>query len=161
MEREIERKFLVKKLPKLDNSKKIRYERYFLKIGNDIEERIQRKGESYEYERKIRISIFERKTEKKKITSTEFDALKKNSTKSIIRDSYPIPEINGGSIKIYHGDFNGLIRAEFEFNTIEEANNFKKLEWLGEEITETPLGNDSQLINLNKDQFKNLLEKLG
>jgi len=45
---EIERKFLVKKLPDLSNKDSINYERYFLKIESDYEERIQKKGGVYE-----------------------------------------------------------------------------------------------------------------
>ena len=47
---EIERKFLMKKLPDLSGKDCICYERYFLKIQPDFEERIQKKGDTYERE---------------------------------------------------------------------------------------------------------------
>ena len=53
--REIERKFLVKKKPDLSKEESINYERYFLKIESDFEERIQKKGDKYEKERKLNI----------------------------------------------------------------------------------------------------------
>jgi CYTH domain-containing protein len=101
MKFEIERKFLVKKLPKLNESEKIRYERYFLKINDNIEERIQKKGEFFEFERNIKISNLERKTEKKIINKSELEILKQK-LKAIIRDSYKLTDFKESSIKIYY-----------------------------------------------------------
>src|SRR3989338_87983 len=92
--REIERKFLVKKLPDLSKEESINYERYFLKIESDFEERIQKKGDTYEKERKFKTSDLSRKTEKQEISKEDFDVLKKTTSQSIIRDSYKISEIS-------------------------------------------------------------------
>ena len=158
--REIERKFLVKKKPDLSKEESINYERYFLKIESDFEERIQKKGDKYEKERKFKTSDLSRKTEKQEISKEDFDVLKKTTSQSIIRDSYKISDNPNTTIKIYHGDYEGLVRAEVEFFSEEEAKKFQPYDWMGNEITDTPLGKDAKLIQLNKKKFKNLLDSL-
>ncbi len=50
---EIERKFLLTKLPKSLSPAPIQYERYFLKITPSYEERVQKKGDVYQREKKL------------------------------------------------------------------------------------------------------------
>lgn len=152
---EIERKFLVKNLPDLSGIEPVYFERYYLSIANGIEERIQKTNDRYSYEKKTIVDELSRATEKKDITKEEFEKLKDGSTKVIIRNSYELsPNM---SIKIYHGDYEGLIRAEIEFSSIEEANAYTSEAWMGKEISESPLGRDSRLLELNGDSFKKLL----
>jgi len=158
---EIERKFLVKRLPDLSNIESISYERYFLRIELDFEERIQKKGNKYEKENKFKESDLSRKTEKQEISKDEFETLKKSASKSIIRESYKISDNPDITIKIYHGDYEGLIRAEVEFLSEEEAINFRPFDWMGKEITNTELGKDSKLIQMNKEEFKHLITNLS
>jgi len=155
---EIERKFLVKELPDLSKLKPIIYERYFLKITPDSEVRIQAKGKKYELETKTNKSAISSKKEKKEITKDEFEKLKKKSKKSIIREGFLLSKKPETSIKVYHGDYEGLIRLEVEFKTEKEANQFIPPPWASKEITGTELGRDSSLIKLNKKQFRNILE---
>lgn len=49
---EIERKFLIKEMPNLENLKPTYYERYFLFRSEKIEIRIQKKWEKFEFEKK-------------------------------------------------------------------------------------------------------------
>ena len=159
MIKEIERKFLVKKLPNLSKLRCVPYERYFLEITSKSETRIQRKGENYEHEKKFVESDLTRKTKKSNISKQEFEKFKKQAKKSITRDSYQMSENPDISIKIYHGDYEGLVRAEVEFKNEEEARKFKPLDWFGKEITGTPLGKDARLINLSKEEFRQLLAR--
>ena len=156
--KEIERKFLIKDIPSLDNINPIRYERYFLSNSNDAEVRIQKKSDNYELESKIKISNIEYKKEKQLITEAKFLELKNMCKKSIIRDSYLINEKPNITIKKYYGDYEDLLRVEIEFESIEESNNFKIPSWIGREITGTELGNDSKLILLDRNQFLEILK---
>jgi CYTH domain-containing protein len=70
--KEIERKFLVKERPNLDNIEPIKYERYFLRDIDNKQVRIQRKGDKYELEKKTKIDDFEYEKEKSIITENEF-----------------------------------------------------------------------------------------
>lgn len=157
---EIERKFIIKALPDFVSSTPIQYERYYLYAGNNIELRIQKVGPKYELERKQSSSEHGRTSEKMEISKEEFTILKGSNTKSIIRDCY---EINDDkyeiSIKVYHDRFEGLIRAEVEFASEEEAARFEPYSWMGQEITDTALGRDSRLIQLTNNEFKLLLKK--
>lgn len=154
---EIERKWLVKNLPDLAGLTPITYERYFLYIGNNIEIRIQRKGDRYQFERKSQVGKLSREEQVFDITEGEFNTLKRQSLKAILRDSYLIQEYPQITLKIYKGDYEGLIRAEVEFESEEEAEKFVPLDWFGKEITETPLGRDKLLISLSDDEFKKLM----
>ncbi|MFH1399401.1 MAG: hypothetical protein ABIG95_04805 [Candidatus Woesearchaeota archaeon] len=98
-----------------------------------------------------------RKTEKTEISKEEFEKLKRISTKAIIRDSYLFSDNPNISIKIYHGNYEGLVRAEVEFLSEKEARAFEPLEWMGEEITESDLGKDARLVKLGKHEFRELL----
>lgn len=158
MQDEIERKFLVKKLPDLSRLKPYHYERYYLERGKGAEERIQFVNGKYEWEKKIEKSALERSTEKKEISKSQFNALKMKAAEAIIRDSYQFSEGPKVSIKIYSGRFEGLVRAEIEFESIEEAKKFQPPEWMGKEITQSSLGRDAKLLDLAQEEFVNLLK---
>lgn len=155
---EIERKFLVKEMPDLSGITPIRYERYFLTITEGVEERIQKTNERYTYEKKVAVDELTRSTELKQITAQEFEELKAKSGKAILRDSYLLS--SGISIKIYHGDYEGLVRAEVEFASTDEAKNYKPESWMGNEITDSPLGRDSKLLELDSRSVLRLIKVL-
>ncbi len=154
---EIERKFLVTTMPDLSGQEPIRYERYYLSRTENIEERIQKKGDAYEHEKKERVSDLEHRKEKRPITQEEFESLRAGTSDAIIRDSFKVSENPDITIKIYHGKYEGLLRAEVEFESLEEAQAFIPSEWMGKEITGTPLGKDSSLLDLSEEQFKEML----
>lgn len=157
MKNEIERKFLVRTLPDLIDIEKVEYERYFLFNANNSEIRLQKKGSKFELERKVLISHHERKREKLELTQEEFDALKPLNTIPIIRDGYKISTNPDVSVKIYHGQYEGLVRAEVEFESLEKLELFRPPDWFGKEITDTPLARDSELVRLSAEEFKQLL----
>ncbi len=159
MSLEIERKFAVKELPNLDNLKPIRYERYYLPSTEGNERRVQKKDDKYELEELQEQSSLVRNKIKTPISEADFNRLKAESKDCLIRDSYLIqndPEI---SIKIYHGRFVGLIRAEVEFKSEEDSKSFVPPKWFGKEITSTALGRDSKLLNLNQTEYNKLIEE--
>jgi len=157
---EIERKFLIKNLPDLSSIQAVKYERYYLFVGNSIELRIQRKNDEYELERKVATGDLSRTSQFCQLSFEEFELLKKLSSRAIIRDAYQISELPDVSIKIYHGDYEGLVRAEFEFSSEAEANAFIPPDWCSIEITKSDLGRDSRLMNLTRDNFLQILNDL-
>jgi hypothetical protein len=64
---EIERKFLVKKLPDLSNIDPVRFERYYLNVSDNIEERIQNTNGRYTYEKKVAIDELSRQPKEKRL----------------------------------------------------------------------------------------------
>ena len=83
---------------------------------------------------------------KKEITENEFNNLKSRAYGSTIRDTYLLSENPKITLQIYQGQFKGLIRAEVEFNSIEEADTFIPLSWMGKEITGLDIARDSTIL---------------
>lgn len=154
--KEIERKWVLSELPDIGNQQPVPYERHFLFIGEGVEVRIQRKGNKYEFERKVESNDLTRVGEKFEITEAEFNHFKEFAVGSIVRESYMV---DGVSIKVYKGKHSGLIRAEVEFNSEDEASKFEPLDWFGKEITDLPLGKDKKLSQLSVDEFNQLLKR--
>ncbi len=154
MQHEIERKFFVKEMPDISGIKPMRYERYFLKHQNGEEERISKVDNKYFYEKKITISDLERTGEKKEISVQEFDALKQHSSEVLIRDRYDISADPKISIQVYHAKHEGLVRAEVEFGSKEDAENFHPPNWMGKEMTGLPVARDADLLNLTPEEFR-------
>ena len=155
---EIERKFLVKIMPDLMGVKDEDQERYFLELG-ETEKRITRVDDKYIYEEKGAGNGLSAEKTTGVISKEEFEKLKQIAIKTLVRKSYVLSENPEVSIKVYGGDYEGLMRAEFEFRIEEEALNFVPPEWVGREITETEIGRDGKLVLLSRDQFLDLLHK--
>lgn len=157
MSNEIERKFYVKNMPDLALIEPLQYERYFLERGNGIEIRISKVNDTYKYEKKVEISDLERTRESKEISKEEFEKLKEGASESIIRERYNISDNPTIAIQIYHGRFEGLVRAEVEFASEAEARDFVPLDWMGDEMTGLPIARDSKLIDLTDSEFRSFL----
>ena len=159
MYHEIDRKFLIEEMPDLSDLECVVRTRYFLQRNDLIEEFIQDSDGEYSYEIKTAISPHERTREKKVLTKEEFELLQEKATRGITRESYILssesPRI---IIKKYRGEYEGLVFAEVEFNTYEDSVSFEGLSWTGSEITDTPLGRDSQLLELDREHFLQILD---
>lgn len=140
------RRFIIHSLNKVSLSNPIRYERYYI----DDNLRVQRKGTILEKE------ILDSKNnmiEKTKISVEEFDKLKAISYSKILRDSYLFLDDDRISVKKYFEKYDGLIRVEVKFNSIDEMNHYKKNDWMGIEITNSPLAFDKDLSKLSRQDF--------
>lgn len=155
---EIERKYLVKRLPDLSTIAPMEMERYYLHSNENVEIRIQRVDQSYSSEQKVKVSKNGRTKEVREITKTVFDELKQGASQAILRTSYDLGR--NLSIKIYHGAYEGLVRAEIEFANEKKAGAYQPEPWMGPEITDSPLGRDSRLVTLTQAQFKKLIDSL-
>lgn len=108
-----------------------------------------------------------RTKERLQITQEEFETLRallqtaEPGVRSIIRHSYNIGENPKVQIKVYGGRFEGLIRAEIEFESKEECADYKPLDWMGIEISNTPIGNDVTLTDLSPEEFKEHMDSFG
>lgn len=159
MYHEIERKFLIESMPDLKGIKPILNEQYFLQHGDLMEERIQKKDGVCEHEIKTIFASGEWSREKSVIDEKDFNLLKARSSKVLLRESYSLSKINPRlSVKVYQGTYKGLVFAEVEFNSHEEAENYEPLEWMGTEITHCPLGRDAWLLNFDREHFLNALQ---
>ncbi|PIU03440.1 hypothetical protein COT44_03280 [Candidatus Shapirobacteria bacterium CG08_land_8_20_14_0_20_39_18] len=158
---EIERKFLVKKPPDLTKFQCSSSEKYYLSRGERAEIRITRIGDYCEHERKEIVNGLLRNGIKRQIPEEQFEKFKLNCDRGLFRDNYTTSENPELSIKIYHGDDEGLVRVEVEFKNEEDVRNFVPPDWFGKEMTNTELGRDARLIDLDKEDFIKLLRSLG
>jgi adenylate cyclase len=154
----ITRKFLVKKNPDLSGLEKTAYNRFYLYNESGKVIRVQKIDDKYELERKEDKSELIRDEQKIIITQKEFEKLSFLTNQNIVRDSYQISENPKIKLRIYHGKFEGLVRAEVSFNTEKEAEAFTPLEWFGEEITSSPLAKDGSLLKLSSEEFNQLIK---
>lgn len=161
MYHEIERKFLVKKLPDLTGLIKVPQERYFIQRSLLFEEGLKKKGSHFLYETKFTLSQQEKIQEKINITKEEFEALKYKGTDILKRDSYQLSKKKPiVCIKKYKGDYKGLILSEVLFDSVDEMEAFEKFSWMGKEVTDTVLGKDARLIDLSREDFLRVLEEV-
>lgn len=166
MHHEIERKFLIRRMPRIFGIAKEPQERHFLQHGDLVEERIQKKGDVYEYEFKTMVSLNNWNREKRTIPKEEFEELCRRAPKTLLRESYSITKSSPRiSIKKYKGEYKGLQFVEVEFDSLEEAEAFTPLDWMGTEITHTPLGREAWMLDLDREHFlvalRNEMDKLN
>lgn len=180
---EIEAKFLIssenfeKLLPQLVNFKL--EERYYLfKTQSGVELRITKSThkDGTTSATLDRLELVEepnlpvgsvRKKDRLQISLPEFEQLKNllqaqnPDTRPIVREHYELTYKNlVVQIKKYQKQFVGLIRAEFEFDSVADLQNFHTPSWCGVNITSTPIGLDCHLADLCSSEFQTLLNKL-
>jgi len=157
--RSITRIFLANKIPDLQGARCVSQSRFYLYRKNGVVIRVQTKGDTFELERKVNKSAYIREGEKISITRDEFDVFSKSASDHVIRDNYLISKTPLVVLRIYHGRFEGLARVEIKFKSVDEAKSFVPLNWLGKEITLTPLAKDETLLGLTEREFQKLLSE--
>lgn len=132
---EIERKFLISKVPNLENIEKKEITQGYISAKPEI--RI-RKCEEKCYITKKSVGTLEREELETEINNTTYEILKSivkgriiHKTRYLIKDEQKLLELD-----LYHKELEGLCTVEIEFSSIEEANDYKVPSWFGEEITE-------------------------
>jgi CYTH domain-containing protein len=137
-EQELERVFLLKKLPE----DLFKYKCQVIKVGDFFESnkvdtlKIRQKGDKFELIKKEGKTAYERIEHKLSINHGEFEALWKATIQKHekIRILYPVGKYTC-EIDLYKGKLDGYVRAEIEFKSLDEMENFAPPEWFAEEIT--------------------------
>ena len=133
---EIESKFLVDKIP-ADLEK---YSHKELEQGYLCREpvvRVRREGEAYVLTYKSK-GLMVREEYNLPLNKEAYEHLLKKADGTVItKTRYVIPQTKDLKIEldIFHGKHEGLILAEVEFASEEEANQYCPPEWFGEEVT--------------------------
>jgi CYTH domain-containing protein len=160
MEHGIERRFLVKILPNLHGNVPVLYEKYFLQGGDVIEEAVQKRNDTLEYEKRICLSRHESNIERSLLGMQEFDTLKKSASPPLKFKKYVYAFDPLVSINIFKENHEGFVRADVKFDTLEEAFDFEIPKWMGKEITQSPLGIDKNLAHLTSEECKKLIHQV-
>jgi len=139
--REIERKFLVRKMPDgLTSCSRAEISQgYLVSLDDGLQVRLRKSGEGFSltYKRGIGNVREEREVE---LTAEQFDALwPATEGKRLAKTRYEIPlGEHTVEIDVYHERHEGLIVAEEEFDEEEAAKNFRPPDWLGDDVTGDP-----------------------
>lgn len=135
---EIERKFLIRSLP--DNLEQYPHKEiiqgYLAIVADGTEVRLRKKGDKYV--QTVKGEGDEKRPEaEEEITAKQFNKFwPVTKGKRVEKTRYEIPHENGViELDIYHGDLDGLITAEMEFDTDEDSKNFNPPSWFDEEVT--------------------------
>lgn len=135
---EIERKYLVNKenLPEnLEQFSSRRIEQGYLCTEPVV--RIRRQNDEYFLTYKSK-GLMSREEYNLPLTKEAYEHLKPKADGIVIsKTRYLIPEKNGLTIEldVFHDDYEGLLLAEVEFSSEEEANTYVAPEWFGEDVT--------------------------
>jgi len=138
---EIERKFLVDVLPDdLDTHPSREIEQGYLAITDDVEVRLRRYGDQTFLT--VKSSGGEARVEEEiDIEPRRFEVLwPLTEGRRIQKRRHVIPAGDGLKVEldIYHGDLNGLLVAEVEFDSAAAAEGFAPPAWFGREVTDDP-----------------------
>ena len=135
---EIERKFLVKKLPGyLESYPSEQIQQGYLAVADDGTEIRLRKKEGVHYLTAKSGQGMKRREIETELASEQFDRLwPMTAGKRVEKERIKIPDENVIiELDIYQGALAGLMTAEVEFRTREEADVFTPPSWLDKDIT--------------------------
>ena len=133
---EIEKKYLLKKLPDLNPYEYHKIEQAYLCTGPVV--RVRREDEKY-YMTYKGSGLMSREEYNLPLTAESYEHLKQKADGNIIsKTRYLIPLEKDqlvAEVDVFEKLFAPLIMAEVEFESEEQANAFEAPEWFGEEVT--------------------------
>jgi CYTH domain-containing protein len=133
---EIERKFLVSETPDLAGTDSDEIEQGYLAIGAEGEVRLRRKGEKLVLTAKRGAGISRDEAEIE-LDREAFERLwPLTEGRRLHKRRHVIPHGDRTiELDVYEGDLSGLLVAEVEFPSEDEAGLFEPPDWIGEEVT--------------------------
>ena len=133
---EVERKFLVSGPPELDGTESGQIEQGYLAAGAEGEVRLRRKGEKLLLTAK-RGSGISRDEAEVELDRDAFERLWPLTAGRRLRKRRHLIPHDGLEIEldVYEGDLEGIVVAEIEFGSEDEARGFEPPEWIGDEVT--------------------------
>lgn len=146
---EIERKFLVEKLPDLSGAAEIQMEQRYLSVDPVL--RIRKAGNRYIFTYKSGMGMV-RQEEEFDISEEDYMKLcEKTVGNPVVKTRYvmELPDHHHAEIDVYHQQHDGLLVVETEFGSEEEANAFVPPAWFGMEVTDDPSYTNAMLAFRN------------
>ena len=138
---EIERKFLVREMPRDLTSYPHNEisQGYLVSLDDGLQVRLRKSGERYSLTFK-RGTGNVREEREVDLTGEQFDALwPATEGKRLVKTRYEVPfDDRVVEIDVYHERHEGLVVAEVEFDEEEAAKKFQPPDWLGDDVTGDP-----------------------
>ena len=142
---EIERKFLIKELPDLSKYDYVDIEQGYLCTHPVV--RIRKKNDKYILTYKGSGLLAHEEIEANLTEDGYNHLVKKIDGNLIVKKRYLIPlEPYTIELDVFSGHMEGLIMAEVEFPTLEEANSFTPPAWFAKEVTDDRRYHNSEMI---------------
>jgi adenylate cyclase len=140
-DREIERKFLVRKLPDgLTNYHQAEISQgYLVSMDDGLQVRLRKSGDKYSLTfKRGRGNV--REEREIELSPNQFNALwPATEGKRLVKTRYEIPcGERVVEIDVYHGRHESLVVAEVEFDAEQAAKDFQPPDWLGDDVTGDP-----------------------
>jgi CYTH domain-containing protein len=133
---EVERKFLVPDTPDLDDTESDEIEQGYLAIGADGEVRLRRKGEKLVLTAKRGAGISRDEAEVELDPEVYERLWPLTEGRRLHKRRHVIPHGDlTVELDVYEGDLEGLVVAEIEFDSEDDAGRFEPPDWIGEEVT--------------------------
>ena len=156
---EIERKFLVNEIPQnLDSYKKFEIEQGYISTKPTI--RIRKINKKYVLTVKSKFAVCKSDGDpiinnelECEITEKEYEALKERINGDLIqkfRYIIPLEQELEAELDVFQGRLLGLVFAEVEFTSVEEANNFNKPTWFGRDVSDDRRYRNSEIAKLER-----------
>ena len=141
---EIERKFKVKTMPDLNKYPKKIIEQGYL--NTDPVLRVRQEDDHYYMTYKSK-GFIEREEYNLPLNKEAYEHLIQKADGIVIsKERYLIPYQKFTiELDVFKKDLDGLVIAEVEFETLDEANAFNPPEWFGEDVTSDPAYSNSNL----------------
>lgn len=155
--KEIEKKFLIKRLPEgLENCEKVRIEQGYLNTSDGPTLRIRRQMQEYILCYKSKMKSEENvaivcKEEELPLTKEAYNHLKDKIDGSMItktRYLIPLKDELTAELDIFDGYLEGLRMVEVEFENEEMATRFTPPNWFGKDVTFDPRFRNSYLSSI-------------
>ncbi len=142
---EIERKFLVKELPDLSKCEYVDIQQGYLSTSPVV--RIRKKNDKYILTYKGS-GLMAREEIEANLTQESYEhLLEKIDGFPITKRRYLIPyEAYTIELDVFSGHMDGLIMAEVEFPSVEEAEGFNPPAWFGQDVTDDRRYHNSNMI---------------
>lgn len=160
---EIERKFLIKRIPDLSGFEKLEIEQGYISRSPVI--RIRKSNSNYYLTIKTKPENLDKSyvpivsdEYEIKISADDYHRLLKKVDDNIIsKTRYLIPLSNGllAELDIFNKQLSGLSFVEVEFPTVEMANNFKLPDWFGEDVSSDKRYRNSELSKVTSASLMN------
>ena len=146
---EIERKWLVRDLPRLRELKHEPIHQGYLAISSDgTEVRIRRKGANY-FETVKSQGALTRDEIEVKLSPAQFRTLWPATQGRRVKKTRYVLNWKGHQLEldVYQGALAKLVVVEVEFESVEESRRFRPPAWFGDEVTDDKRYKNSSLVN--------------
>lgn len=155
---EIERKFTIKKLPDLNNYPFVNISQAYISTEPVI--RARKKNNDYILTVKGE-GLMCREEHELSLTKTSFEHLLSKADGNIIsKDRYLIPDGKYTiELDVFKGALEGLIIAEVEFPSVEEANLYNPKDWFLKDVTSDGRYHNSCLCTMDTNSIKDLISQ--